>query len=280
MDTFFRKICSFFKARKMMRTAAYILISLILLLIVLMLALGEIIKKSAAALGPVVAGVPVKIESVSAGFLGNLRLHLKGLTIGNPEGYAVGHMLDLKNFYLEVDSSSLFSRKIVIRKIVISGVDVNYETNLISSNLSDTGENINHLSGENSGEEPAAGSKPPSGDAKESSRYLQVDDLLLEDVKIAIAIKGSSRGLPIPIAPIHLQNLGRGPEGITLSALLQEVLDNLISSAGNLLKGGTESLGRTAGAASRDITNAAASTVKKMKGLFSSGEKEKKKKRK
>ena len=278
MNGFFRKIRGFFQARKRVRITAYILCSLILLLLLLMLALGEIIKKSVAALGPVVAGVPVRIESVSTGFSGNFKLHLKGLTIGNPEGYFAGHMLDLKDFYLEVDSASLFSRKILIRKIVISGVNVNYETNLITSNLSDTGENITRLSGKESGDKPASGSKSVSGEAEGSSRELQVDDILLEDVKIAITIKGASRGLPIPIAPIHLQNLGSGPEGITLSTLLREILNNLIASAGNLLKGGSESLGRTAGAVSRDITNAASFTVKKMKGLLSSGENEEKKK--
>lgn len=259
-NVFVKKVNEVFKAKKWVRVTTYSVVAVIVLLIVVMLTLGQIIKGGAAALGPAIAGVPVKIESISIGFLGNFKVDLKGLTVGNPEGYATSHMLKLKKFYLEVDTLSLFSKKIVVKKILIQGVDVNFETNLISSNLSDVDKNVKKIAGESS----SSSSKP---------QPLQVNDVLMEDVKVAIAIKGSASRLPVPIAPIHLQDLGSGPDGITPAALVGELLDNLISGASGLLKSGAASLGNAASSAAQNVGDAANKAVKGLGNLFSSGKK-------
>lgn len=261
LKALFDRANEIFKAKKWVRVTTYTVVSILILLIVVMLTLGQIIKAGAAALGPVIAGVPVKIESISIGFLGNFKVDLKNLTVGNPEGYASSHMLKLQNFYLEVNTASLLSKKIVVKKIHIKGVDVNFETNLLTSNLAEVDKNVKKIAGESSSSSSASSSKP---------QPLQVDDVLMEDVKVAIAVKGSKSRLPVPIAPIHLQNLGTGPDGITPAGLVQELLENLLSGIGGLLKSGAASLGDAADSAAKGIGSAADSAVKGIGDLFSS----------
>ena len=74
--------------------------------------------------------------------------------------------------------------------------------------------------------------------------------------------------------PVHLQDLGTEPEGITPVEVMSKVMTSLLLSAGKALSDGASSAGKTLGDGANDLGKAAAGLLK---GLTGSDEKEKKK---
>ena len=142
----------------MMKKVLLIIGAVILVLIVaVMLSLGHIIKVAVNTAGPKLAGVPVHLDGATVNPLTGL-VRIKGLVVGNPEGFSTPSAMELNDFKLKIKMASLFTDTIVIEQILIDAPQITYEKSLKSSNLSTLQANL-------ASKEPAA--EPlPSSDAK------------------------------------------------------------------------------------------------------------------
>lgn len=248
------------KANKILLvTGAVILI----LVVVLMLSIGSIIKTAVTTAGPKLAGVPIQLEKVSVNPFSGL-VHIKGLIIGNPQGFNTPSAMELGEFKLNIAMSSLFSDTIVIKQILINAPQITYEKSLKSSNLSTLQANLTSTAAET----PAPATKPEK--KKGEAKKVIIDDFLFNEAKVNVTITAlGGKKLTIPLPPIHMQNIGRASGGANPSEVISELFNSIskavmeaVASAGNIAGDAIKDAGKAAEGALKDAKGAASDAAK------------------
>ena len=186
--------------------------------------LDPIVKKGIETVGPSITKVPVTLDGVHISLLGASG-KVKGLVVGNPEGYKTPNAISIGVAALSLKIGSILSDKVVIKSIEMREPEITLEGSLNGNNLSKI---LDNLSGPPS-TTPQGTNQPPTSSA--AAKKLQVDDFLITGAKLHIAITGVAGPLTVPIPEIHLKNLGAGPDGITPAELLKQVLTPLLAEA-------------------------------------------------
>ena len=182
--------------------------------------LGSIVKASVEKVGPLVTQVPVKLDAAAVSIFSG-KGDLKGLEVGNPQGFKTPNAMRVGSVGVSVEPKSVFADKVVIHYIRVEAPQITYETDLKGNNLSKLLENVQSVAGKGQPTEP--GKKP---------KKLQVDEFVITGGKInmsATVLGGRSATLPLP--EIKLANLGQGPEGITAVELTEKALNAIVSGA-------------------------------------------------
>jgi hypothetical protein len=237
------------------------LVLVVLLVVALGLFLDSAIKKGVETVGPELTKVSIKLDSVSLSVLSGAG-KIKGLEVGNPEGYKSPTAIKLGSASISVSPGSLLSDKIVIKSIVIESPEITIEGSPTKNNLTKLLENI---------EAATAGSgtnAPTAGKEAKPARKLQVNEFVLTGAKVNYAPPGlGGKTIPLVVPDIKLTDLGTGPDGITAGDLTQRVISKLTGEIGpvaaqELSKLGKEVLGTasdTAGKAVGEVGKAAKS---------------------
>ena len=231
--------------------------SVVLVLVVLAIAgaivasmfLGDIVKKGIETVGPRITQVSVKVDEVRLTLLTG-SASVKGLVIGNPEGYQTPQAISAGMISVGVNPLSVLSDKIVVRSLHVESPEITFEGGLGGNNLSKILDNVNASARTTA--KPVAGSTNAPAQTK-PSRNLEVDDLLITGAKVHVSLTDlGGKEMTLPLPPIHLVNLGKNQDGITAAELTRSVLDAVVSAtlkavgkaapdigknAGNLLKG-------------------------------------------
>src|SRR5258708_5371275 len=188
--------------------------------------LDAAIKKGVETVGPELTKVTVRLDSASISLLSGAG-SLKGLVVGNPEGFKTPSAISVGIASLAVKPGSLLSDKIIIESINVQAPEITFETDLRANNLKKILANV----------EASAGSDPkaPAADkdkAAKPAKKLQVNDFAISGGKIRVSVTAmGGKAATVPLPTIHLQNLGSGPEGITPAELTGLVLQAIESSA-------------------------------------------------
>ncbi len=237
-----------------MKVLKKVLIGIGIVLVVLVagvaLFLGPIIKTSVKTIGPQVAGVEMTLEKASVNLLtGNVKL--KGLIIGNPEGFKTPSLMELGQFVLDLDMGSLLTDTIVIKKIHIDSPQITYEQALRSSNFSALLKNLEP-------DEKAPAEEPEEKVATEKkapAKKVVIEDFLFENGKVNVSITlAGGQQLTVPLATIHLENIGKASDGASITEVINEVFGAISKSvasavaasgdlAGDALKGASDLIG-------------------------------------
>jgi len=245
-------------------------IGLVVLLVAAVLAIGLLLDKAIKAgvetYGPQITKVDVKLDSVGLSLLSGAG-QIKGMVVGNPQGYLTPHALRLGSAGLTLKPSSLLSDKIVVRSINVQAPEITFETApgmgtnpssllarltelrdaLKKNNLAQILRNIEETTGGSTdkGTSPTKTRPTPS---TAPGKKLQVDDFLVAGAKVQVSsplIAGKALTLSLP--DIHLTGLGSGPEGITGGELAEKAMQILSDKAveavaKELTKRGTDAL--------------------------------------
>ena len=203
----------------LLRIVLVLVVLVVLAVVAVALFLDGAIKKGVESVGPQVAKVEVKLDSVSLSLLSGSG-KVKGLVLGNPEGFKTPHSISVGLTSVSVSPGSLLSDKVVVKSIRVEAPEIVYENDGHgSANLKRIQSNVS------SGSLPATNT--PSATAK-ASKKLQVDDFVITGGKVTLAtslLGGKSFTAPLP--EIHLTNLGTGPDGITAAELTKRVLTEI-----------------------------------------------------
>lgn len=245
-----------------------IVIAIVVLVVVIALGLhfflDGAVKKGVETIGPKMAKVDVKLDAVHISLLGG-EGSLKGLEIGNPEGYKTPHAISVGTVAMALKPGSLLSDKIIIRSINVEAPEITFEGGLTDSNLKKILANLNETTS-GPGSTNIAGATPK--EEKKAGKKLEVDDFQITNAKLDanVTIPGiGSKTMTLTLKPIHLTNLGTGPDGITAPELTKQVIQeiekqavaavtsesgDLTKALGNLTKG----LGTNAGGSLTNLT--------------------------
>jgi len=245
-----------------------ILIGLVVLVIVVVVAislfLDSAIKKGVETIGPQIAKVDIKLHSVSLSLLSG-SAKIKGLVVGNPEGYETPNAISVGSASVSVIPGSLFSDKIIVKSIRVEAPEITYEGGLVGgNNLNKILENVNAAMDGDAGKEtpPDEGGKP--------SKKLQVDELLITGAQVKVSLKGTGGfAAPVPLPDIRFTNLGQGPDGITPAELTQKVIAEVTADAVKAAAGAVTDIGKGAlESAGKGATESVEKTTKSITDIF------------
>ena len=216
-----------FNGKKCLAITGIVFGVIIVLLIVALLTLPYTVKAGIQHVGPMITGVPMEIQSFSLNpFQGTVTI--KGFILGNPKGYSSPYAVKLDHLHLDLGMSTLFSKKVLIERIEVKGVELNYETSIINNNIQEIQDHVNKLA---QGKEAPADKS--SSDA--AAKPLQIDYLELRDITAWVIVKGSKAQAPLMVAPIVMTRLGTGEGGVTSVMVINDVLVSMVTGVTRLI---------------------------------------------
>jgi len=162
----------------------------------------------------------------------------------------------------------LLSDKIIIKSISVQAPQITFETDLRANNLSKILANVQGAAG-GSEQQPGKPKGPAQSKEAKAGKKLQVDEFIIKDGKIHVSVTAlSGQSATVALPEIHLQDLGKGPEGITAAELTQKVLEVLETSAVQASADTVSDMGKGALYMAKDLAKGNTNTVKKVtKGL-------------
>lgn len=251
--------------KKLIKIGIVALVVLIVIGVVVALSLESIIKKGVETVGPKVTKVDMKLEGVSLSPLsGNGAI--KGLVIGNPEGYKSPTAIKVGRASLTINPKSLLSDKIVVHSIEVQAPEITLEGGLKENNLTKILANVQEFAGAEKEGKTGAGEK-------KASKKLQVDEFTVSGAKVNVSLSMlGNKPMSVTIPDIHFKDLGTGPDGITVgelsSKVFTEIVDKTLTTvASEVGKLGKEAIG-TAKDAGKSATEGVKSATKSIGDLF------------
>ena len=187
--------------------------------------LNKGIKSGVETYGPRVTQTPVTLEDVQLSILSGSGM-LKGLHVGNPEGYKSENIFALGQIDLKVNTRSVFSDKIIIDHIIIKRPAMSYEKKLTTSNLKKLLENIEQFTGPSSEPEAETAEEEKAGTKKQ----VIIKKLLIEDGTIYVGALGIGQTVPLP--RIEMENIGEDGNEMTMPEVIDLVLSQVLQSIG------------------------------------------------
>lgn len=254
-----------------MKTTLKILGGLLVLLLVALLAasafLGGIVQTAVNTAGPKITGTKVEVKSVRLSvFSGSCAI--EGLAVGNTEGWKEPNAFYLGKIDAKVSLSSLlFGDHIVIEKIEIESPEVDYETNVTSSNLKTLQANIEQNT---KGAEPAGGEKPsgtqqPAAEGKPVK--VEIRHFSLTGVKVKASTSGilGEKSVALEVPSVVLEDIGTKEGGVTPAQAAMSIVKNLTTQ---VAKAATEGAANALKEDPKAVKGAVKDAVKGVKDLF------------
>ena len=249
--------------RILVRIAIAGVAALIVLGIVVVLFLGQIVKKGVETAGPMVTKVDVKLDKASISLLGSA--HLKGLLVGNPPGYKTDSAIKVGEVSVILKPLSVLSDKIVIESVKVVSPEITIEGGIRDNNLTKILDNVNSVT---QGSDATA-----KKDEKTSGKKIQIAELTITGAKVhSNTLLTGGKTVTVNLPDIHLTNLGTGSDGVTPAELTKKVMDELMGKVIPALTEGVAQVGKEALELGKGATEEAKKGIEKvtggLKGLF------------
>jgi hypothetical protein len=242
--------------KKILWRAVFVLLVLVIAAVIAVgLFLGDIVKKGVETLGPKVAKVSVTVQTVNLSLLTGSAT-VKGLVVGNPEGYQTPDAINIGKASVGVEPFSVLSDKIHVRSIQVDSPQITFEGGLHDNNLSKILDNINATGSA----QASSTANPNQTAAAKPAKKFEVDDLVISGAKVHVSLTTlGGKEMTLPLPEIHLTDLGKGDAGITAADLSRRVLNAILSAT-------TQAIVSNAAGVSKEATKAIGEGVNKAAG--------------
>ena len=269
------------KTKKKFSFIRFIIKSLLWLLLILIIALvcvyyylGTIVRHAVNQYVPPITGTTASVGSVDLSLLKG-QIEIKDLQIGNPEGFSSNNILDLGRIYVTFEPKSVFTDKIIIKSVLISGTKVSAEMkNLYSldSNVSALQDNINKYMGTSPDTKKTEDKKDT---AKQSGgKKVIIKDLQIKDTSLSLGVSGQTVTLPLP--DIHKKGIGEDKKEKSIAQVFADILNmislesvkGLATAVADLAKKGWKGATDMISDGANAVTDTAKSVTDSIKGIF------------
>jgi hypothetical protein len=258
--------------KTLLKIGAVLVVLFIIAVVVVTSNLDKMIKAGVETMGPEITGTSIKLDSVDLSLLSG-QGELKGLVVGNPPGFQTERAFKLGDARVKVDLKSALTDKLIIEEILIDRPEITYEAGSSGSNLNKIQENVAAFAkkaGATGGAEPKA-EKKDAGQKK-----VQINHFILKNAQVnasAALLKGKT--LTVSLPDIHLKDIGKESQGVTMQQASSEMVAALnksvlqaVSGSGKLLTKGAEALGEAAKSLGGEAGKAGSQAAEGLKGLF------------
>lgn len=213
-----------------MKTIFKILVVVVVLLAIALvfgiLHLDKGIKTAVETLGPKLTQSSVTLDDVDLS-LSTGEGSLSGLVIGNPAGFKSANAFSLGKIALAIDTQSITTETIVVKKLHIIAPQITYEQGSKGSNIAQLQRNVEQAAG--SGK---ASPEPESEAESGASKKLIIRDLQITDGNINYSnplLSGEHVSLQLPA--VKLTGIGEKSNGATAAEVTEIILAAINKSA-------------------------------------------------
>ena len=202
--------------------------------------LGPIVTKTVNTVGPKVTGTKVELDATTVSPLTG-GANLKGLFVGNPEGWTGDKAFYLGELRASVKPTSLLGDHIVVNEVYIDGPEFVYERRLLGgSNIDALLKQIEENTG--GGKTPPTTTEP-DGEVKKPLKFA-IKSFELKNVKASVIVGGKTVTVQLP--PIIITDLGVAEGGITADQVAAKVLQRVLQQLGVAAAGVIKDVGGAA----------------------------------
>lgn len=252
------------KTGRFRRILKRILIGIGIFLLVVILALlfirDFLIEHAVEKIGSWAVGTKIEIGYIDTSLFKG-KLHLKDLTVDNPPGFHHQHAFELGEIRVALNIKSLFTNKIEVKDIYVSGVNVDYELQLGKSNLGEIQRNLERLEPDDTPTDDDAKSK--KNDAPQPQVVIR--QLLVENSSLSFSNATLGTTMKMPLPGLDMQDVGDGkPIGETVNDLFGLIftsIKNAVTGVGGVITDAATGVGGA-------ITEGAKSVTDSVKGLI------------
>ncbi|MBU8902764.1 MAG: AsmA family protein, partial [Victivallales bacterium] len=203
------------KKRKIWKILLGVLIFIVLTIAVAVMFLDHIIAGTMRSVGTKATGTKLAVESVSLSLLrGDLRINM--MSIDNPDDYKEKQAFSFDLVHVDLDVSTLLSDTIIVNKIEIANVKIDYEPTLDgASNLNDIKDNIMKFIGAAKTEDKTddKAEKEPKEEVESNTpqkeKKIIIESFVINKGTIMFSSNLIKTTIPIPLARIELNDIGR-----------------------------------------------------------------------
>ena len=182
----------------------------------LVLRSGDVVKAAVERLGPSYLGVPVSLASADISLTEGAG-ELRGLVIGNPEGFAGRHSIRIDRAAVTIDPTQISSDLLVIKSLEMDGAEVAIVAKGTRTNLQAIMDNLE------SGE-PATEPAEPASEMK-----MIIDAFAFTNAKSSLdSDLIGQREIAIP--DVHLSGIGRKSSGVSAGEAARQLLAPIVRS--------------------------------------------------
>ena len=212
---------------------------------------------------------------------GSGRGALRGLKVGNPQGFKTPSAFQLGMVSISVDIGSITGDTVVIKEIVVEKPEVTYELGADGSNIDAIRKNVDAYLG-------GGGGAAQKGEKGEGPKLI-IENFYVRGgtVNVSATILGG-KTLSAALPDIHLKDIGKEDEGATPGQVAERILasigdgatsavasigvgktlDSLKQVLGGTAEGAGKAIGKAADGVGGAISESAGEVGKKLKGLF------------
>lgn len=192
-----------------MKTLASILLVLILIIGGGAYYMGGQVKNGTQNVASKILGAPIKLDDISVSLLTG-EITLRGVTVGNPEGYSDQSAMSYDRAVIEVDTFSLFSDVVKVNRVTVTNPAIHLE---IAENGTT---NFNVLQQRAAQVASLAGST--------SDKRIRINEIAIADPALTVSSKRlGKQGSDTALMTINISNLGN-ESGATPSEIVNNVL--------------------------------------------------------
>jgi len=244
------------RVRRILKVVLIISFVLVFLLMAVLLFLGPIIKTAVEKAGPLVLGVPIKVEKVSVDVLGGC-FRLKNLRVGNPPGYSADPLAALGELRVAIDVSSLPGKgPVVIEEVVIVKPKFAYEVVNGVSNVDALKALLQKkLAGKIAAAQAAQAAQAASAVQVGLAKKKEARKVIIDRFECRageVSFRGGmtfGRAISLPLPSIVLTDIGRPSNGTSLLGAVQEMFAAIANAVGKtvlFVAGAVGDVGRAA----------------------------------
>jgi hypothetical protein len=226
--------------------------------------LDGLVKKAIETVGSEVTGVKVAVSDVKISLTEGKGV-IKGLSVGNPQGFKADSAFKLGEITLAIDTGSVTKDPVVIKEILVGSPEVTYEMAAGGSNVDAIQKNVAAFTAK-SGGGSGGQAKPAEKDAKAGPK-LVIDRLAVTGGKVNLATPIPGAQASGKLGDITLTGIGRDKGGASPAQVAQQFLDALTKSAVKAA-GSMGISGALEGAGKKVMEAAPADAVGAVKGLL------------
>lgn len=202
-------------------------IALVVVPVVMYFTLNSAITAAANAVVPKVTGTPFHLGSARISIFSGEGV-LKGVALGNPEGFSPGNAFAVDEVKINVNLRSLGSDKIIIEEIYIDAPQIVYEMSTSGSNIAKIQKNIEEYMGKEEAEPPAD---------ERAKKKVQIDHFVLKNGTVSVAatfIQGKAVTVPMP--DVEMRDIGAKSIGEMAKELFNPISDAISAAADEGMK--------------------------------------------
>ena len=208
------------KAKWIIGITAGVLVGLpILIVLIVILFLGTIVEKGFEVAGPQLLGVETRLDDANIKiFRGDVAL--KGLFVGNPEGFTNPTFMKADTIKVGADIGSLMSDEIHVREVILDGPEFTFEYKTGGSNVSKILERLE--------------SEEKKAEETKEQKKLRIDLIRITNAKITVVLAGQDIKISLP--QVELTDIGNSDDGASPATVLKEILAGITKPAEDLIR--------------------------------------------